>query len=473
MPVERNTPQLVKKGKGKKRPGYAGWNPGAGSPGTTKSGGNKNTGSIGRERGADRNRNQRTTKSRTPTTGPTNIHTDNPNAPAPYTFIGGKKYNVTPETKAERNRAELKQQLTRQPVGGNRIDKFGNTKKSLVNRGAGGINGLIRLLMNMAIPGSGFLTGGFDKLKDGLGSLNETLGDFREKTTGFRTQQEWEDARTQRQLQGRLDDMYAAKSKGKGFSQKNIDMIEAMGFSPSTAQNVLTGRDLKGFTESRGLQIPISNEVVDTPNAQMGTPWDNPYEAPMGTPWDNPYKAPDSPEWTSWEVPPGMMNDAYQDNLEFFDNLNKGIVENNNTYQLGDNILDSLVNSSQVGNQNVNRLEGSVLDATPKKGIMESISDWFSSSQQPETIVENAAEIVPTTIEDITRDGGMLNSPFMETQIQPRIIAAENAYYNQGKMPSPFLADKIRMNMELGNARGFMGPGFANGGLASLFTRRG
>jgi hypothetical protein len=61
----------------------------------------------------------------------------------------------------------------------------------------------------------------------------------------------------------------------------------------------------------------------------------------------------------------------------------------------------------------------------------------------------------------------------METQIQPRIIAAENAYYNQGKMPSPFLADKIRMNMELGNARGFMGPGFANGGLASLFTRRG
>jgi hypothetical protein len=40
-------------------------------------------------------------------------------------------------------------------------------------------------------------------------------------------------------------------------------------------------------------------------------------------------------------------------------------------------------------------------------------------------------------------------------------------------MPSPFLADKIRMNMELGNARGFMGPGFADGGIASMFTRRG
>ena len=67
----------------------------------------------------------------------------------------------------------------------------------------------------------------------------------------------------------------------------------------------------------------------------------------------------------------------------------------------------------------------------------------------------------------------MSNSPFMENQIGPRVIAAENAYYNQGKMPPEFLGDRIRMNMELGNARGFMGPGFADGGLASLFTRRG
>ena len=121
--------------------------------------------------------------------------------------------------------------------------------------GMGGIFGSI-LGMMMGIPGLGLLTGGFDKLKGGLGSLNETLGDFREKTTGFRTQKEYDDARRDRQLQGRLDDMYSAKSKGKGFSQKNIDKIEAMGFSPSTAQNVLTGRDLKGFTESRGLQTP-------------------------------------------------------------------------------------------------------------------------------------------------------------------------------------------------------------------------
>ena len=129
------------------------------------------------------------------------------------------------------------------------------------SRPKGGMSGLGNLLMSgigmlMGIPGLGLLTGGFDKLKGGLGSLGDKLGDFREKTTGFRTQAEYDAARQQRQLQGRLDNMYDRKSKGKNFSQKNMDMLEAMGLQPSTAQNVLTGRDLKGFTESRGLQTP-------------------------------------------------------------------------------------------------------------------------------------------------------------------------------------------------------------------------
>jgi len=363
-------------------------------------------------------------------------------APPPTTYIGGKKYNVTPDNRDERNRAELKQQLTRQPVGGNRIDKLGNTKKSLVNRGAGGINGLIRLLIGSVHPAAGLLMGGFDRLKSGLGSLtgniNEALGDFREKRTGFRTQQEWEDARTQRQLQKRLDNLYDRKAKGKDFSQNNIDMLESQyGLSPSTAQNVLTGRDLKGFTESRGLQIPISNEVVDTPNVPMGTPWDNPYEAPMGTPWDNPYKAPDSPEWTSWEVPPGMMNDAYQDNLKFFDNLNKGIVENNEP---------PMVNTDNV-------MQGSVLDATPKKGIMESISDWFSSSQQPETIVEDN---VPVSNYDVRPDFYPGNK-YQNTTIDNGLISIDEGVW----APKP-------------GEWGYRGPlRLAEGGLASMFTRRG
>jgi len=150
-------------------------------------------------------------------------------------------------------KAKEKEKRDKRDAKNKNITKFGYAKpKSKV----GGILGTIAGMM-LGIPGLGLLTGGFDKLKGGLGSLNETLGDFREKTTGFRTQAEYDAARQQRQLQGRLDNMYDRKSKGKNFSQKNMDMLEAMGLQPSTAQNVLTGRDLKGFTDSRmGLQTP-------------------------------------------------------------------------------------------------------------------------------------------------------------------------------------------------------------------------
>jgi len=109
---------------------------------------------------------------------------------------------------------------------------------------------------------------------------------------------------------------------------------------------------------------------------------------------------------------------------------------------------------------------------TPNQTTAEQIyGDVFEGS----TPVQTAS--VPTygtaAAEDITIDGGMLNNPFMETQIQPRIIAAENAYDNQGKIFPESVGERIRMNMELGNRRGFMGPGFADGGLASMFTRRG
>ena len=68
--------------------------------------------------------------------------------------------------------------------------------------------------------------------------------------------------------------------------------------------------------------------------------------------------------------------------------------------------------------------------------------------------------------EEISFEG---NSPFMRNQINERIIAAENKYYEQGKMPPEFLGDKIRMNMELGNYDGYMGPGFEDGGRVGFF----
>lgn len=70
-----------------------------------------------------------------------------------------------------------------------------------------------------------------------------------------KTQEQYEQDRLDKQLQGRLDKMYDRKTLGKNFSQTNMDRLEAMGLAPSTAQNVLTGRDLnlRGILNSRAL----------------------------------------------------------------------------------------------------------------------------------------------------------------------------------------------------------------------------
>ena len=82
-----------------------------------------------------------------------------------------------------------------------------------------------------------------------------------------RTQTEYEEDVRNRQLQGRLDSLYDRKSLGKNFSQKNMDMLEAMGLAPSTAQNVLTGRDLnlRGILNS-GLPTGVAPMGVNVPS---------------------------------------------------------------------------------------------------------------------------------------------------------------------------------------------------------------
>ena len=398
-----------------------------------------------------------------------------------------------------------KEKLDKRKAKNKNITKFGyNKPKSKL----GGILGTIAGMM-MGIPGLGLLTGGFDKLKGGLGSLNETLGDFREKTTGFRTQKEYEDARTQRQLQGRLDDMYAAKSKGKGFNQKNIDMIEAMGFQPSTAQNVLTGRDLKGFTPSRmGLQkqiTPMAKPTFSDPFANtVGTT--TKVNAPSNDAVSSvtrdysgiqDYGVDINPQGSKsiFEslFPEGNLQDIIKNSKTQKDyniNATKDLVENLPGGVVKEAIAPALagvlspfydgIQGIYRGATNPNK---SILQALKDENIGSSMKERFTGAaaplaervanfNNPFTTNVSASETVPTT-ENITIDGGMLNSPFMENQIGPRVIAAENAYYNQGKMPPEFLGDRIRMNMELGNRRGFMGPGFAEGGIASMFTRRG
>ena len=50
------------------------------------------------------------------TTPPFNIHNDDPNAPPAYEIIGGKKFDVTPDTIDERNQAKVKQSILDAPI---------------------------------------------------------------------------------------------------------------------------------------------------------------------------------------------------------------------------------------------------------------------------------------------------------------------------------------------------------------------
>jgi hypothetical protein len=108
-----------------------------------------------------------------------------------------------------------------------------------------GIGGLVLgALLSMINPALGMAYRGYTGLQGLKDKFGTQLGDWRENLTGYRTQDEWEKAREQRQLQGRLDNLFARKDAGKKFSQKNLDALLAQGIQPSTARNVLTGRDL-------------------------------------------------------------------------------------------------------------------------------------------------------------------------------------------------------------------------------------
>jgi len=101
---------------------------GSGAPGSAESSGSTgNSGNSGNSgnNGNDTRSNPHTdsgysttstpTSTKTPT-GPTNIHNDDPNAPEAYEIIGGKKFDVTPETRDDRERARVKQSILDAPI---------------------------------------------------------------------------------------------------------------------------------------------------------------------------------------------------------------------------------------------------------------------------------------------------------------------------------------------------------------------
>jgi len=108
-------------------------------------------------------------------------------------------------------------------------------------RNKGGIKNLFKALLGFAVPGANFL---FNKGNQGITSINNALGDFREKFTGYRTQEEYDNARQQRinlgrinTLQNTLDTKYADGD----YSNTNLDerlaaLKSQMGIVPNTAE---------------------------------------------------------------------------------------------------------------------------------------------------------------------------------------------------------------------------------------------
>lgn len=145
-------------------------------------------------------------------------------APAPTTRIGGKTYNVTPETRGDRDRATLKQQLMRQPLGGNKIDRFGNTKKPFFPQGGGGIGQLLGSLIGFAlgIPGLGLAFS-----KQGMNFINEKFRGTNPDGS-IRTQAEYKQSMDDKRAQNKVAKLLEAKNRG--FNQ--------IGFGDFTAKTV-------------------------------------------------------------------------------------------------------------------------------------------------------------------------------------------------------------------------------------------
>ena len=182
-------------------------------------------------------------------------------------------------SRADAKKNEMAEQVRRNYVNKENIKSSPLHKKYNPNWKMGGAKSgfggnILRAIMSMfgGIPG---------KALSLLSHINPgKLRGWNEEEGRYNTQDEWESARTNRRNQKRLDNMYKRKSLGKGYSQKNIDMIEAMGLKPSTAQNVDSGRgsNLRGKELTKQLSTQMPSQAWDNFASPTGTHYPGSYD---------------------------------------------------------------------------------------------------------------------------------------------------------------------------------------------------
>jgi hypothetical protein len=149
-------------------------------------------------------------------------------------------------------------------------------------RNKGGIRNLFKALLGFAVPGASFL---FNQGKQGITNINNALGDFREKFTGYGTQQEYDDARQQRinlnrinTIQNTLNTKYAdGDYSNTDLDERLAALRSQMGIVPNTAEQDAQqfldfGNDLAINTE----QSIIPNQDITTYMAETNTPFYKP-----------------------------------------------------------------------------------------------------------------------------------------------------------------------------------------------------
>ncbi len=169
MPVERTTPQLVKKGKGKKRPGYRGpgeYQGGRGYGGSKSSkGGDKGTGGSKGNLGGGGGGQDSNYRRYSPPTKKTYTSKTIDSKP-----VTGDDYRRSRDNFV--NTLNRNNQIAAERAGTRFTPYQGGARMQRSNSGLGS---LVKFLAGLAIPGAGFLLSQGGKLKDGLMGLNDSI----------------------------------------------------------------------------------------------------------------------------------------------------------------------------------------------------------------------------------------------------------------------------------------------------------
>ena len=142
-------------------------------------------------------------------------------------------------------------------MGGNTLDIGNMAKRGLLNRG-----------INAITSGSSGILSTVGPLALGAGAIY-FLNKNREKLTGYKTQQAYEDAREQRRTDNRLDYITDRITSGKDYGNYEEALLDSGAGAVDVGGTIYSGPDYQGDDNNRGSTGNKSSK--DTSKGGMGT----------------------------------------------------------------------------------------------------------------------------------------------------------------------------------------------------------